>query len=587
MGNNQNLVTNKVKFGIRLKFFISIISIILFVSLSIVFSSMLLAKRELENEIEKRGLSDVKNLVYDAKYGGFTKDKVILSRLITGRMRKSDIVYVIITNESGRILATESKGNYESLYKDYNHQEELEKDIFKTFLTSDEGENIYEFTAPIVLEEDVYDENSDLFEDIIFIDELDKEKFSSNTSSKGSVKLGISLKNMETKMAEILFINILIIFIVITIAIIIALIFIKMMVSPIMEVTQAAMDISNGDLSIVVKVKSSDEISIMADNFNKMTTSFRNTIAELEQLKVELEQKVDSRTNDLKLTINELEKAYNDLKKLDEMKTNFISSVSHELRTPLTSIVGFAKLMKSSLRKQIMPRLDMINLDQNESKTLKSEFDEIQEGVEIIVSEGDRLTRLINDVLDIAKMEAGKVDWKNEIVILEDIVNFAINSTNCLVKGKDVEIIFNNNGIVHEIFYDRDKLIQVVLNLLNNAVKFTDFGQVVCSILNKDNIIEVEIADTGRGISKNEVPQIFDKFKQVGDTLTDKPAGSGLGLPICKEIVKHYGGEIWVKSKLGKGSSFFFTIPTLKTNTFDNNTEVDLVSNIRQNSIKI
>ncbi len=560
----MNRINKGVKFSIRLKFFIAIISIIIFVSTSIVFSSMLLSKRELENEIEKRGISEAKSLAYDAKYGGFTEDTIILSRLISGRMKKSDIVYVTIEREDGKILAKESKGEYILQINKKMPKVQMEDNVHRLAFISDKGEKIYEFSTPIVMEEQVRPEDSDLFQDILFIDEDEPEE-ELNAQTKVIVKIGMSLKNMETRMMEILFINVLIIFVVITIAIIIALIFVKKIVTPIRNVAQTAMDISKGDLTKIVEVQSSDEVGVMADNFNRMTTSLKNTIEELEELKDELENKVALRTKDLNYAIMELEKANEDLRKLDEMKTNFISSVSHELRTPLTSIVGFAKLMNSSFKKNIIPRINLADLNDEDNCILKNEIDEAQEEIAIIVSEGDRLARLINEVLDIAKMEAGKVDWNDEMISLIEIIDYAINTSTCILEEKGLEIVFNKEENIPNIYCDKDRVLQVILNLLSNALKFTNQGLITWGLRNTGQFVEVRITDTGTGIDEREISQIFDKFKQVGNTLTDKPTGTGLGLPICKEIIEHYGGKIWVESELGRGTSFTFTLAIRNT----------------------
>ncbi len=549
-------IEKKIRFSIKFKFFITVISIILFVSLSIIITCMVLFKNELKNEFEKRGHSEVKNLAYDAKYGVFTEDTVILSQLVNGRMKKPDVVYVIITNEIGIDLAKVSKVDHLLYFKDNSTKVELEGGIYRTLLTTKNNKKIYEFTSPVLHKEN----SSDLFEDIVFVDEMDSGE-KNELLSGGIVKIGMSLENVERRSAEILSINILITLIVISVTIIIALFFIRMLVKPIITVTQAAMEISKGDLTKTVEVKSTDEISIMADNFNRMTTSLKNTIDELEELRQDLEQKVIDRTNDLNVTINELEKAYKDLQKMSELKTNFISSVSHELRTPLTSIIGFAKLMKSSLKKRLVPKLELIDLEQKDCQIFKREIEDFQEGIIIIVSEGERLTRLINDVLDIAKMEAGKVDWNDQEVDLNEIISSTIIASNCLIQEKNLEVTFENDELNESIYYDKDKLMQVTLNLLNNAIKFTDQGKIECFLRNKIDTVEIEIRDDGIGISEGETQYIFDKFKQVGTSLTNKPKGTGLGLPICKEIVRHYGGDIWVTSKEGQGTSFFFTIP--------------------------
>jgi CheY-like chemotaxis protein len=140
----------------------------------------------------------------------------------------------------------------------------------------------------------------------------------------------------------------------------------------------------------------------------------------------------------------------------------------------------------------------------------------------------------------------------------------AIAATSAVFETKSLKLKKTIDKNIPEIEGDKDKLVQVLINLLSNAAKFTDKGSVSCAAKHKDNEIIVSIIDTGMGISIEDQDKVFDKFKQVGDTLTDKPKGTGLGLPICKEIIEHHGGRIWVESELGKGSTFAFSLP-LKT----------------------
>ncbi|MGK7878278.1 MAG: response regulator [Xenococcaceae cyanobacterium] len=244
-------------------------------------------------------------------------------------------------------------------------------------------------------------------------------------------------------------------------------------------------------------------------------------------------------------------------KEVDRMKTDFISTVSHELRTPLTSVIGFAKLIKKKLDEKILP---LITTD---DKKVKRAMRQVSENTEIIVSEGERLKNLINNVLDLAKLEAGKVDWKMHLLSVPEVLERAITATTALFEQKGLELKQEIEPDLPEIIGDRDRLIQVVINLISNAVKFTDRGSVVCRARQTSGAIAVSVIDSGMGITAAEQPKVFEKFKQVGDTMTDKPQGTGLGLPICKEIVQYHGGQIWVESELGKGSNFSFTLPIL------------------------
>jgi PAS domain S-box-containing protein len=242
-------------------------------------------------------------------------------------------------------------------------------------------------------------------------------------------------------------------------------------------------------------------------------------------------------------------------KQVDQMKTDFISTVSHELRTPLTSILGFAKIIKKKFEDAVMPVIE------TEDGTVSRAVKQINGNLDIIISEGQRLTKLINDVLDIAKMEAGKTEWKQEIVNIRDVIERAITATTALFEQKGLSLQKDIKHGLPEIIGDNDRLMQVVINLLSNAVKFTGHGSIICSAKRSDNEIIVSVTDSGIGIAVEDQSKVFEKFKQVGDTLTDKPIGTGLGLPICKQIIGHHGGRIWVESEPGKGSTFSFMLP--------------------------
>jgi PAS domain S-box-containing protein len=242
-------------------------------------------------------------------------------------------------------------------------------------------------------------------------------------------------------------------------------------------------------------------------------------------------------------------------KEVDRMKTDFIATVSHELRTPLTSVLGFAKLIQKKLEESILP------LIQTDDKKVNRSIRQVTENIAIIVSEGTRITKLINEVLDVAKIEAGKMQWNMDRLEITEVIDRAFAATSALFEQKGLEPIKAIASDLPKIQGDKDRLIQVVINLISNAVKFTDKGCITCQVKQQDQSIVVSVTDQGVGISESDQPKVFEKFKQVGDTLTDKPQGTGLGLPISREIVEYHGGKIWVESELGKGSTFSFSLP--------------------------
>jgi signal transduction histidine kinase/HAMP domain-containing protein len=239
----------------------------------------------------------------------------------------------------------------------------------------------------------------------------------------------------------------------------------------------------------------------------------------------------------------------------NEAKSAFLASVSHELRTPLTSILGFAKIIEKRLVERIFPTV------QAEDRKTRRAIEQVTTNLDIIIAEGERLTTMINDVLDLAKIEAGKVEWHLQPLNVAEVIERATAATAALFEQKGLPLINDVAEGLPEVVGDQDRLIQVVINLISNAVKFTAEGSVRCRARQLDNDILVSVSDTGLGIAQADQLHVFEKFKQVGDTLTNKPQGTGLGLPICKEIVEYHGGHIWVESELGKGSTFSFTLP--------------------------
>ena len=153
-------------------------------------------------------------------------------------------------------------------------------------------------------------------------------------------------------------------------------------------------------------------------------------------------------------------------------------------------------------------------------------------------------------------MESGKIDWKKVPIEIAEVIETSVQTTTPLWKPQDLKMVVDVDENIPTMYGDRDRVMQVLVNLISNAVKFTDSGSITCTARAHDDEIMVSVSDTGSGISPEDQKKIFERFKQAGDTLTGKPKGTGLGLPICKQIVDHHQGRIWVDSKLGEGSSF-------------------------------
>lgn len=280
---------------------------------------------------------------------------------------------------------------------------------------------------------------------------------------------------------------------------------------------------------------------------------------DLARLTRHLEQLVVERTREISDKARELEQANVRLRGLDEMKSSFLSAVSHELRTPLTSLLGFAKLILRDFSRAFMPLA-------KESEDLTRKSRRIHDNLVIIAEEGERLTRLVNDFLDLAKIESGRMLWHDRPVLLNQVVERAAQATRSLFQEKPaVQLRLNLDPDLPLICADPDRLEQVVINLLSNAAKFTEQGSVTVRAAYADTgLVRLEVADTGIGIDWKDLTQVFDKFHQARkcDTMAKKPKGTGLGLAISREIVEHYGGRIWAEAAPEKGSTFIVQLPT-------------------------
>lgn len=265
---------------------------------------------------------------------------------------------------------------------------------------------------------------------------------------------------------------------------------------------------------------------------------------ELKKTKAELEIQtwgLEKTNEGVKLLYKELEEKNRRLKDLDELKTQFLSTVSHELRTPLTITKEGINLI-----------LDKIpgNINKKQEEVLVMAKNNI-----------DRLSRIINDLLDISKIEAGKVELKKEVVnlcaIIKDVVAFFKPAA--FKKGIDIKSSLPKENI--DILADADKITQVFTNLVGNALKFTNKGSIAISAKSKTDMIECCVSDTGVGVSEEGLLRMFDKFQQIGSTAVNKEKGTGLGLSIANSIIELYDGSIWAESKPGEGTKVVFVLP--------------------------
>ncbi|MCD4844759.1 MAG: HAMP domain-containing protein [Methanosarcinales archaeon] len=305
------------------------------------------------------------------------------------------------------------------------------------------------------------------------------------------------------------------------------------------RITEPIESLKDGAISLVegnfkpIPVSSKNEIG-------RLTEIFNQTAKELLEIRKKLEMKIDMANKDLELKNKELVIANEELKKLDMLKSDFISLVSHELRTPLSAIRTSSEFLES---------------EENADPGVQKEM------LENIIRNVDRQARLINDILDLTKIEAGRMEFRFEQVDFKHMAPLAIENIRPIAQKNHITITEDIPDKLSTISADKEKLIIVLNNLLSNALKFTpDGGTIHLSAKEYQDYIEIKVKDTGIGIEKEQLEKLFDKFYQVDSPSRRKIGGSGLGLSISSEIIKAHGSKIHVESEPGQGSTFCFRL---------------------------
>jgi signal transduction histidine kinase/CheY-like chemotaxis protein len=301
---------------------------------------------------------------------------------------------------------------------------------------------------------------------------------------------------------------------------------------------------------IVYQRNLGDEIVQLGDSLIHMVRKMGEMYEKISSFSKNLELQVAKRTEELEQKTTELEQANIELKKLDELRSTFLANMSHELRTPLNSIIGYTDLL--------LDRVDGHITDEQEKSLTK------------VHKNAKNLLKLINDVLDMSRIESGRVELDLRAVNLQEIIQETVSALEPLINNKGLIIDMDFDESLPLGYADPDRIRQVVTDLLDNAIKFTAEGRITVSarpseIGTKGNqpprFVEVCISDTGIGIRKEDLNKLFDKFRPLDISATSEYRGAGLGLSICKGLVEMQNGSIWAESKYGEGSRFCFALP--------------------------
>ncbi len=310
----------------------------------------------------------------------------------------------------------------------------------------------------------------------------------------------------------------------------------RVILSPIRQLRALANNVADGNLDIRSSIKTRDEYEKLADAFNHMLDSLQTTQEKLRQANKQLDDK-----------IAELSERNIELFKANKLKGEFLANISHEFKTPLNAILGFAEILRE--------------------KPARLGSDKIQRYADNIITGGKNLLNMLNDLLDLAKTEAGKMQLHIEKTTVNELCDTLVRTFSALTKKKKIKVKTIVDDSLPVLNTDVGKVRQILYNFLSNAVKFTPKGGriEIRATMPDEKTARIAVADTGGGIAEADKEKIFEKFRQVDGSITRQSPGSGLGLAISKELATMLAGSVGFKSESGKGSTFWLDIPVTLT----------------------
>jgi signal transduction histidine kinase len=510
----------------RSRIFWSLVPIfcVLFVLLGVVD---LYQQRQLaEEEMTKRAQSMAENLAYSSRLAVLTEDRLLLEAALQSVTGAADFAYVWIYGERWTPLINAGGKHIESgfieseLTEDHrNRLAQSAESLFKSFARG--NQRYVEFIAPIASTQSSLPYELQIAPAGQKIEEGKKLQ-----RTIGAVRLGLSMTRVDAQLSSFLKWRgfSLVLFLCLS-ALAIYVVSVRI-TRPVNQLTQQAKRMSRGVLNEPILVDSRDEVGQLATAFNDMARALNDQY-------LGLESKVAERTKELTWVNEKLAEA-------SEHKSRFLANVNHELRTPLSSIIGYARL----LRRETEGQLSSLQ----------------HENLEDLLRNAERLLGLIDSLLDFARIEAGKMEVHVEPVKIDGLVQSAAATIEPMLN-KELVLVRDVAPDMDPFHTDPEKLRQIIINLLGNAVKFTEQGEIRISAIQGNGNFKLAVADTGIGIDKADIESIFEEFDRGRLTNDGSYRGTGLGLAIVKRLVDVLGGSIAVESEVGKGSTFTVTLP--------------------------
>jgi len=478
----------------------------------------------IEESLHLKGQLISDNLSPASEYGVFTGNLDVLENLINNTLQENDITNITISDKNNEPLISRTR------------KIKPPSTILPIFTAPKE----FKYTSVILESSVMLSEYGEL--------STGNKKDYGTPNILGYVHVTLNNQATQTQQLDSLIKGILIALIGLFITVFLAISISRSVVLPIQNLTNAVKKIALGDLNTRINIDSGGEIGSLEKGVNKMAS-------EIQLIRSELQSQVTSATVDLKKTLEELEiqnieidLARNQAISASKIKSEFLANMSHEIRTPMNGVIGFTELL---------------------GKTRLT--DEQVDYVNTIRSSASNLLTIINDILDFSKIESGKLNIEKIDFNLEDVMDEIITMFAPMAYQKDIELIYHpSTNLPKNMMGDPSRIRQVLINLISNAVKFTQIGHVIIRVIiekkaNGKELIRFTVTDTGMGMDELSKQRLFTAFTQADTSISRNFGGTGLGLVISRKLAKLMDGEIGFESNLNKGSSFWFTLP-LNTN---------------------
>jgi signal transduction histidine kinase len=520
-------------FGLRTKF-VMLVSIG-FVASGLVFGWTFSRQYQamLRDEFRKRGETLVRGLAANARLDVYAGNKTRLTRLVEGAREEADVVAASVYDAKREVLARAEKIRGAAAER----PPPMPRFVVVDFKPLPTGERALSFLAPVELAIEAGrgpEEPSELLGAA--------PARPTRTEVLGAVEIVFTLSDVEQRLADVRATTIELTAAIVAVGIVLVLILSRVFVAPIERIAVTARRIAGGDFGSRAAVASRDELGDLAEAFNTMTSTLAEREEELRRMNVSLEQKVRERTAELELKQSQIIAANVELERASRLKSEFLANMSHELRTPLNAVNGFSELLLEEMHGPLVPKQ--------------------RRYVENILTSGKHLLQLINDILDLSKIEAGRMELRIEEFSLKQTIENAASVIQPLAQKKGLAVEVTIDPAIDPVHLDPGKTKQILYNLMSNAVKFTDSGKISIEAARPTaDSVEIVVADTGIGIRPEDQGRIFREFEQVDGSHARKYEGTGLGLALTRRLVELQGGAIRVESEIGRGSRFVVRLP--------------------------